>query len=273
MTMSSSSSNSSSNIKKETTFCHEGHHDMESGRDAASSMQSTTHGLLSAVSCAEDKLLIIDVLNAIRMCRGHPNTGAPSLCTSWSVHPVGNTGYILTAYLPLGKADDGHSHGIVEVTHDDLSMIESVNLLRVRAGVAHLNTDTWALRIHITSHKAPVSFTVHDTLRFTQRRSLLFWNNNTSPASSSAPSFTASSSTANAIIDQGKSLFKNIFSKGEDRFSISRDNTNPHTHQQQQHHASAVAGVSNMGFLGVSAGCSSAACTESGRRKRDRDES
>lgn len=263
MTMSSSSSNSSSSIKKETTFCHEGHHDMESGRDAASCIQSTTHGLLSAVSCAEDKLLIIDVLNAIRMCRGHPNTGAPSLCTSWSVHPVGNTGYILTAYLPLGKADDGHSHGIVEVTHDDLSMIESVNLLRVRAGVAHLNTDTWALRIHITSHKAPVSFTVHDTLRFTQRRSLLFWNNNTSPASSSAPSssFTASSSTANAIIDQGKSLFKNIFSKGEDRFSISRDNTNPHTHQQQ---CEPMASLPNMAKMEAS--------TESGRRKRDREE-
>lgn len=213
-------------------------YNMEEGRDAnftipTSTSPSSTGGsgssgssgggdhmngsgeLLSAVSCAEDKLLIIDILNAIRMCR-HPHG---QLCTSWSVHPT-STGYILTAYLPK-PVSSSPTCSTVEVTHDDLSMIESVNLLRVRVGVAHLNADTWALRVHITSHKSPVSFTVHDTLRFTQRKSLI-WG-----SSSSSGIGNTQNGMASTVVDHGKSLFKNIFSKGEHRFSISRDNTNP----------------------------------------------
>lgn len=225
---------------------------MDEGRDSisqstnATSSAAGTSTLLSAVTCAEDKILIIDVLNAIRMCR-HPHG---QLCTSWSVHPSsGGNGYILTAYLPMPSSPATKSsnaagstniggNNVVEVTHDDLGMIESVNLLRVRAGVAHLNADTWALRIHITSHKAPVSFTVHDTLRFTQRRSLL-WN------------ATPVSAAANAVVDQGKNLLKNMFGGNDkNRFSMSLDNTNA------QHHPS-----------GSDAG------NESGRRKREREDS
>ena len=196
-----------------------------SNNSSYSSNNNTTTPLLSAVNCTEDKLLIIDVLNAIRMCR-QPHG---QLCTSWSVHPCGN-GYILTAYLPTPNSNnnskvDVNNNNIIEVTHDDLSMIESVNLLRVRAGVAHLNADTWALRIHITSHKSPVSFTVHDTLRFTQRRSLI-WN--------SSPSVGAATATVANVVDQGKTLLKNMFSRSDsqsqNRFSMSADNTNPNPH-------------------------------------------
>ncbi len=186
---------------------------MDEGREAENAFPSLQEAqekhdpkssLLAAVSCAEDRILIIDVLNAIRMCR-HPHG---QLCTSWSVLPC-KTGYTLTAYLP--KPSTASAQGAIEVTHDDFSMIQSVNLMRVRVSVAHLNADTWALQIHITSHRSPVSFTVHDTLRFTQRRSIV-WNSSSSPAT---------------IMDQGKTFIKNIFGKSEQKFSIAQDNTNP----------------------------------------------
>lgn len=81
--------------------------------------------ILSEVACDEDRMLIMDVLNAIRVCR-HPDR----LCTSWTVSPLDGTGYTLLAYLP--RAQSQH----VEVTHDDINLVESVNLLRVRVGVA-----------------------------------------------------------------------------------------------------------------------------------------
>lgn len=121
--------------------------------------------LLSAVSSEEDRAIILDVLSAIKACR-QPD----QLCVSWSVAPV-SSGYIITAYLPKPSSNRGSN---LEITHDDLGMIESVNLLRVRAGVAHLSADTWGLRIHITGHKTPVSYTTYDTLRFTQRRMSLW---------------------------------------------------------------------------------------------------
>lgn len=117
--------------------------------------------LLSAVSCEEDRALVLDVLAAIKACR-HPE----QLCVSWSVSPV-TGGYMITAYLPPPSSSKGST---MEITHDDLGMIESVNLLRVRAGVAHLTQDSWGLKIRITGHKSPVSYTTYDTLRFTQRR-------------------------------------------------------------------------------------------------------
>ena len=64
-----------------------------------------------------------------------------------------------------------HQH--VEVTHDDINIIESVNLLRVRVGVAQFAQGNWALKIRITSHASPVSFSTYDTTRVTVRRVLL----------------------------------------------------------------------------------------------------
>lgn len=128
-------------------------HKMEEGRDPSllnSSTSKASSSLLSAVSCTEDKLLIMDVLNAIRMCR-HPHA---ELCTSWSVLPNNTgTGYTLTAYLPK------YDGNVIEITHDDINLIEAVNLLRVRVGVAQLNAETWALRVHLTSHKASTTTT------------------------------------------------------------------------------------------------------------------
>lgn len=193
---------------------------MEEGRDesllhqqASSTLSSSSGGsLLAAVSCAEDRLLIMDVLNAIRMCR-HPHT---QLCTSWSVHPnQAGTGYTLTAYLP--KYDPATSP--VEVTHDDLSLIESVNLLRVKVGVCQLNAETWALKVHIASHKAPISFTVHDTMRFTKRKSLLVgpWFSSSSSTASAQQGHTSTQSTKGGT---AASFFQNIFSKNENKFSV-----------------------------------------------------
>lgn len=118
--------------------------------------------ILSEVACEEDKALIVDVLNAIRACR-QPDR----LCTSWTVSPLDGTGYTLLAYLP--RPQQQH----VEVTHDDINIIESVNLLRVRVGVAQFAQGNWALKIRITSHTAPVSFSTYDTTRVTVRRVLL----------------------------------------------------------------------------------------------------
>lgn len=50
--------------------------------------------LLTEVVCDEDKQLIVDVLQAIKICRS-----PDSLCTSWTVTPR-STGYVLVAYLP-----------------------------------------------------------------------------------------------------------------------------------------------------------------------------
>jgi uncharacterized membrane protein YgcG len=232
---------------------HGSYHGPSSNKHAGEDSNSQ---LLSAVTCTEDRILIIDVLNAIRMCR-HPHS---HLCTSWSVVPSGNHNYMLTAYLPEPKHTS--SSNLVEVTHDDLSLIQSVNLLRVRVGVAHLNADTWALRIHITGHRAPVSFSVHDTLRFTQKRSLLWpsilpgiGNNNTGSAtgcqggggSGGGGGFGGASGGSGGGFGRGgdihnlgrgavaknfvQSVVGSIFSgKSENSFSISRDNTNPQHH-------------------------------------------
>ena len=197
---------------------------MDEGRDeddclSSSGKTNKNSPLLAAVSCAEDRLLIVDVLNAIRMCR-HPHG---QLCTSWSVHPT-KTGYTLTAYLPKPTQDTYLGNHMVEVTHDDLNLIQSVNLMRVRIGIAHLNADTWALQVHITGHRSPISFTVHDTMRFTQRRAML-WNS--SPPSLPANPLSTLQSSTSSTLDHGKTLFRNIFSRGGERFSISQDNTNP----------------------------------------------
>jgi len=256
--------------------------------------------LLSAVTCTEDRILIIDVLNAIRMCR-HPHS---HLCTSWSVVPSGNHNYMLTAYLPEPKHTS--SSNLVEVTHDDLSLIQSVNLLRVRVGVAHLNADTWALRIHITGHRAPVSFSVHDTLRFTQKRSLLWpsilpgiGNNNTGSATGcqggggngggGGSGFGGASGGSGGGFGRGgdihnlgrgavaknfvQSVVGSIFSgKSENSFSISRDNTNPQHHPANNletgyRAAAAEAGRVHLPMAGSSAKSGvmfESACDESG---------
>lgn len=111
----------------------------------------------------------MDVLQAIKMCRD-PDT----LCTSWTVTPS-STGYTLVAYLP--RAADARGGGgqqqTVEVTHDDINLIESVNMLRVRVGVAQFPQGTWGLKIHVTGHASPVSFVSYDTTRFSVRRVML----------------------------------------------------------------------------------------------------
>lgn len=77
--------------------------------------------LLTEVVCEEDKALITDVIGVIRVCR-EPDR----LCTSWTVSPIdGMGGYTLMAYLPRA-ANQAH----VEVTHDDINMIECVNPMR-----------------------------------------------------------------------------------------------------------------------------------------------
>lgn len=100
--------------------------------------------------CEEDKRLIMDVLAVIRVIR-EPDR----LCTTWTVSPMDATGYTLMAYLPR----PGQKNHVVEVTHDDISMIESVNIMRVRVGVVQFPSGaagTWALKIRITSHRCPV---------------------------------------------------------------------------------------------------------------------
>lgn len=77
--------------------------------------------LLTEVVCEEDKLLITDVINVIKVCR-EPDR----LCTSWTVSPIDGTGlYTLMAYLPKANSTQ-----YVEVTHDDINMIECVNPMR-----------------------------------------------------------------------------------------------------------------------------------------------
>lgn len=117
--------------------------------------------LLAEVVCAEDKQLIVDILHSIRMCRS-PDT----LCTSWTVTPS-STGYTLIAYLPRLKEHQ------VEVTHDDINMIECVNALRVRVGVAQFPQGTWGLKIHVVSHTKPISFSTYDTMRINVRRAMV----------------------------------------------------------------------------------------------------
>lgn len=170
--------------------------------------------LLSEVTCVEDKSLILDVLHAIRICR-HPE----SLCTSWTVTPT-STGYTLIAYLPKPTGKVAMS-APVEITHDDINLIECVNNLRVRVGVAmfpssssvsssisnkktenkmmtassNLNnthstskegndnsnnnssnpgcSNNWGLKICITSHLIPVTFSQYDTVRFSSKRMMV----------------------------------------------------------------------------------------------------
>ena len=110
----------------------------------------------------QDKALIMDVLGVIRICRDPDR-----LCTTWTVSPIDGTGYTLMAYLP--RAQQQH----VEVTHDDINMIECVNPMRIRVGVVQFPQGTWALKVRITSHTAPVSFTTYDAVRVNVRRSLL----------------------------------------------------------------------------------------------------
>jgi hypothetical protein len=124
--------------------------------------------LLGEVSCDEDKHLIMDVLNVIKMCR-HPD----KLCTSWTVSPC-PMGYTLVAYLPRSTALNQ-----VEVTHDDINSIESVNIFRVRVSIAQFfhnassSPVSWGLKIHITSHRSPVSFTTYDPVKINVKRMML----------------------------------------------------------------------------------------------------
>lgn len=130
---------------------------------------SSMSQILTEVASEEDRQLLMDVLQAIKVCRD-PDT----LCTSWTVTP-NSTGYTLVAYLP--RAADARGGGgqqqIVEVTHDDINLIESVNMLRVRVGVAQFPQGTWGLKIHITGHASPVSFVSYDTTRFSVRRAMV----------------------------------------------------------------------------------------------------
>jgi hypothetical protein len=123
--------------------------------------------LLGEVSCDEDKHLIMDVLNVIKMCR-HPD----KLCTSWTVSPC-PMGYTLVAYLPRSTTLNQ-----VEVTHDDINSIESVNIFRVRVSIAQFFHNpsapvSWGLKIHITSHRSPVSFTTYDPVKINVKRMML----------------------------------------------------------------------------------------------------
>lgn len=120
--------------------------------------------LLSEVHLPEDRQLILDVLGAVRACR-QPH----QLCTSWTVTPTGADGYVILAYLPK-PTQQLHA---VEVTHDDMHLIECVNLLRVRVGVACLASQQWALKIHVTGHRAPVSLCMYDPIRVRAKRALV----------------------------------------------------------------------------------------------------
>lgn len=120
--------------------------------------------LLTEVDCEEDRCLILDVLRAIKMCR-RPDP----LCTSWTLIPC-STGYTLVAYLPRPQQHQQHQ---IEVTHDDINIIECVNMLRVRVGVAQFPQGTWGLKVHITSHTAAVSFTTYDSMRINVRRAMV----------------------------------------------------------------------------------------------------
>jgi hypothetical protein len=133
------------------------------GCELATSDEKTVLPLLTEVGCDEDKFLIVDVINAIRMCRD-PDV----LCTTWTCVPSA-TGYTVIAYLP--RPGPQHQEP-VEVTHDDIAMIECVNVLRVRVGVACLPQGTWALKVHITGHSSAVSFTAYDSVRIRARRSI-----------------------------------------------------------------------------------------------------
>lgn len=128
---------------------------------------NTIRPLLTEVVCEEDKRLIMDVLAVIRVIR-EPDR----LCTTWTVSPMDATGYTLMAYLPR----PGQKNHVVEVTHDDISMIESVNIMRVRVGVVQFPSGaagTWALKIRITSHRCPVTYSTYDALRVNVRRVIL----------------------------------------------------------------------------------------------------
>jgi hypothetical protein len=87
----------------------------------------------------------------------------------------------------------------VEITHDDINLIESVNNLRVRVGVAMFPSGlssssasaasnpasqknveglvfgggNWGLKISITSHLVPVTFSRYDTIRFSNKRMMM----------------------------------------------------------------------------------------------------
>lgn len=67
----------------------------------------------------------------------------------------------------------------MQVTHDDIHLIESVNSFRVRVGVAQFahgsggGAPSWGLRVRITSHLSAVSFSTYDPVRIGVRRSLL----------------------------------------------------------------------------------------------------
>lgn len=119
--------------------------------------------LLGQVQLPEDRQLILDVLGAIRACR-QPH----QLCTSWVLNIVGD-GFVLNAYLPRPT----QQQQTVEVTHDDLSLIESVNIMRVRVGVASFAQGQWGLKIHITGHHAPLSFCMYDPVRIRAKRTVL----------------------------------------------------------------------------------------------------
>lgn len=124
--------------------------------------------LLREVTCEEDRFLIMQVLQAIRSCRREPDL----LCTSWTVTPS-NTGYVIIAYL----ARPTHpAAAAAEVTHDDMNLIEAVNILRVRVGVVLYQHGPWGLKISITGHRSAVSFSTYDsfcTTRLAVRRTLL----------------------------------------------------------------------------------------------------
>ena len=132
--------------------------------------------LLREVTCEEDRFLIMQVLQAIRSCRREPDL----LCTSWTVAPS-NTGYIIIAYLPRpdnNSSEWGHSSSrtTTEVTHDDINLIEAVNILRVRVGVVLYQHGPWGLKISITGHRSAVCFSTYDsfcTTRLAVRRTLL----------------------------------------------------------------------------------------------------
>lgn len=167
-------------------------HAMQDGDDDED-VETNNLNLLSEVTCPEDKSLILDVLHAIRICRK-----PESLCTTWTVTPV-STGYILVAYLPKPTGSKAGMCAPVEITHDDINLIESVNNLRVRVGVAMFPSGlssssasaasnptsqknveglvfggaNWGLKISITSHLVPVTFSRYDTIRFSNKRMMM----------------------------------------------------------------------------------------------------
>ncbi len=136
---------------------------MEANQSLEDGDDQDIQSLLTEVVCEEDKLLITDVIGIIKVCR-EPDR----LCTSWTVSPMDGTGYTMIAYLPRA-VNQGH----VEVTHDDINMIECVNPMRVRVGVVQFPQGTWALKVKITSHTAPISFTTYDAVRVNVRKSIL----------------------------------------------------------------------------------------------------